>query len=56
MQFGREMKKYQKAHQRFPLRIPWEPRTVLVDKYEELRLDVIPPPLRECPAQPMDIR
>ena len=41
---GKEMKKYQKAHQCFPFRIPQGPPTVLVGKYEEIRIDVIPPP------------
>ena len=40
---GEEMKKYQKAHQRFPLWIPRGPRTELVGKYKELCLDVTPP-------------
>jgi hypothetical protein len=52
---GREMKKYRKANQHFPLEIPWGPRTELVGKYEELRLDVIPPPREGAPRQPMDI-
>ena len=47
---GGEMKRYQKAHQRFPLQIPQGPRTELVGKYKELRLDVIHPPARERPT------
>ncbi len=33
-----------------PLKIPRGPRTELVSKYEELRLNVTPPPVRERPA------
>jgi hypothetical protein len=47
---GEEMKKYRQRYQRFPLRIHRGPHTELVGAYEELRLDVIPPPHRECPA------
>jgi hypothetical protein len=43
------MKKYQKAHRRFPLRIPRGPCTELVGKYEELHLDVILPLVRKRP-------
>jgi hypothetical protein len=41
---------YQKRCHRFPLKIPRGPRAELVSKYKELRLDVIPPPGRERPA------
>jgi hypothetical protein len=44
------MKKYRQRYQRFPLRIPRGPHTELVGAYEELRLDIIPPPHRERPA------
>ncbi len=47
---GREMAKYRKRYQRFPLKIPWGPCTELASKYKELRLNVIPPPVRERPA------
>jgi hypothetical protein len=50
---GRAMAKYQKWCRRFPLKIPWGPHAELVSKYEELRLDVIPPPLRGS-APPTD--
>ncbi len=49
------MATYRKRRHRFPLKIPWGPRVDLVSKYEELRLDVIPPPREEGPRQPMDI-
>ncbi len=49
------MVKYQKRYHRFPLKIPWGPRTELVSKYEELRLDITPPPREGAPHQPMDI-
>jgi len=52
---GREMVAYRKRHHRFPLKIPRGPRTELVGAYEELRLDVIPPPREGAPCQPMDI-
>jgi hypothetical protein len=41
---GREMKRYRKKYQRFPLKIPRGPRAELVSKYKELRQDEIPPP------------
>jgi hypothetical protein len=41
---GREMATYQKRCRCFPLKIPRGPRAELVSKYEELCLDVIPPP------------
>jgi hypothetical protein len=44
------MATYQKRCHRFPLKIPRGPGAELMSKYEELRLDVIPPPVRECPA------
>ena len=44
------MKKYRQRYQRFPLRIHRGPHTELVGAYEELRLDIIPPPHRECSA------
>ena len=44
------MAKYQKRYHQFPLTIPLGPRAELVSKYEELHLDVIPPPVRERPA------
>jgi hypothetical protein len=44
------MKRYRKKYRRFPLKIPRGPRAELVSKYEELRQDVIPPPVRERPA------
>ncbi len=44
------MATYQKRCRCFPLKIPRGPRAELVSKYEELRLDVIPPPVRERPA------
>ncbi len=44
------MTAYRKRPRRFPLRIPRGPRTGLVGAYEELRLDVTPPPVRERPA------
>jgi hypothetical protein len=47
---GREMAKYRKRYRCFPLKIPRGPRAELVSKYEELHLDVIPPPMRERPA------
>ena len=47
---GREMATYQKRCRCFPLKIPRGHRAELVSKYKELRLDVIPPPVRECPA------
>jgi hypothetical protein len=47
---GREMATYRKRCRCFPLKIPQGPRAELVSKYEELRLDVIPPPVRERPA------
>jgi hypothetical protein len=37
------MAKYRKRCRRFPLKIPRGPHAELVSKYEELRLDVIPP-------------
>jgi hypothetical protein len=46
------MKKYRQWYQRFPLRIPRGPYTELVGAYEELRLDVIPPPTEN--ARPTD--
>jgi hypothetical protein len=49
------MATYQKRCHRFPLKIPRGPRAELVSKYEELRLDVIPPPREGAPRQPMDI-
>jgi hypothetical protein len=39
---GREMKRYRKKYQRFPLKIPRGPLAELVSKYEELRQDVTP--------------
>ncbi len=47
---GGEMAKYQKQYQCFPLKIPQGPCTELASKYQELRLDIIPCPMRECPA------
>jgi hypothetical protein len=47
---GEEMKKYWRRYWHLPLRIPRGPRTELEGAYEELRLDVIPPPERERPA------
>ncbi len=47
---GREMATYQKRCHCSPLKIPWGPRTELMSKYEELHLDVIPPPVRERPT------
>jgi hypothetical protein len=47
---GRAMAKYRKQCHCFPLKIPWGPRAELVNKYKELHLDVIPPPVRERPA------
>ena len=44
------MKRYRKKYRRFPLKIPRGPRAELVSKYEVLRQDVIPPPVRERPA------
>jgi hypothetical protein len=44
------MKRYRKKYRRFPLKIPRGPRAELVSKYEELRQDIIPPPVRERPA------
>jgi hypothetical protein len=44
------MATYQKRCHRFPLKIPQGPRAELVSKYEELHLDVIPPLMRERPA------
>jgi hypothetical protein len=41
---AKEMTAYRKRSRRFPLRIPRGPRTGLVGAYEELRLDVTPPP------------
>ena len=41
---GKEIVAYRKRYRCFPLRIPWGPRTRLVGAYEELRLDVAPPP------------
>ena len=52
---GREMVTYQKRCHYFPLKIPRGLRAELVSKYEELRLDVIPPPREGAPRQPMDI-
>jgi hypothetical protein len=40
--WGKEMTKYQKRNCHFPLQIPRGPRTEIVAKYKELRLDVIP--------------
>ena len=53
---GREMATYQKRCRCFPLKIPRGPRAELVSKYEELRLDVTPPPCEGAPRQLMDIR
>ncbi len=47
---GKEMTKYQKRNCRFPLQTPRGPHTELVAKYKELRLNLIPPPVRERPA------
>ncbi len=44
------MAKYRKQYRQFPLTIPRGPCAELVSMYEELRLDVIPPPVRERPA------
>jgi hypothetical protein len=44
------METYRKRCHHFPLKIPRGPRAELVSKYEELRLDVIPPLVRERPA------
>jgi hypothetical protein len=45
------MAKYQQVNCHFPLAIPRGPRTELVSKYEELCLDITPPPpVREHPA------
>ena len=44
------MKRYCKKYRRSPLKIPRGPRAELVSKYEELRQDVIPPLVRERPA------
>jgi hypothetical protein len=44
------MAKYRKQYHRFTLKIPQGPRAELVSKYKELRLDIIPPPVRERPA------
>jgi hypothetical protein len=49
------MATYRKRCHCFPLEIPRGPRAELVSKYEELRLDVIPPPREGAPRQPMDI-
>jgi hypothetical protein len=38
------MKKYRRRYRRFPVHVPSEPHTELVGAYEELCLDVIPPP------------
>jgi hypothetical protein len=44
------MTKYQKRNCRFPLQIPQGPHTEHVAKYKELHLNIIPPPVRERPA------
>ena len=38
------MATYQKRYRQIPLTIPQGPRAELESKYEELRLDVTPPP------------
>ena len=43
------MAAYRKRHRCFPLKIPRGPRTERVGAYEELRLDVIPPPCEGAP-------
>ncbi len=47
---GGRWQSIKKQYRCFPLKIPRGSCTEIVNKYEELRLDVIPPPMRERPT------